>query len=717
MSYYILDRSGRRWYYHLLSKRERQFGLAALAALNAQNNTDDDFITSNSIESRSPKRVLGKGLFDDHPYETIARSFIVQSQQQKGSRRFSVFNSPDDYMVFSSKIPFERRCFYETIIGPQKPHFDLDFNVEKYPDLNIETIKNYVIWAICKVMRKAGIKLVKSKDILLYSSHSDLKKSYHIVIDNYCHVNHKQAREFYNEVMKLISIDTYDIIDSSVYSSKQQFRIVGSHKYGSDRTKTFQEKWTYFTPENEVEVEDEDDTDKVELLNNSADEMDPMLAQLMKIKEDIEAKKPVNPHRKNLIEYEYPCEFNNELAKLIYINSCSAVSFVGNCKQLPFWGDIEENMDEYSRKNGKAGNKGDYDDIELSKDEIRAALKQLAVYEKEKNNNEPCPYSYLGLNGGMILLKRLYPSYCRLCCRIHENENPYMFIVGRFRSVYFNCRRTSADDNLLITQLGKRDDDLSDDDDDDKHHVGVLANEKKLNEQREIKYELDELDFEDEEIISQISDEMSKVVRDVNTKSKQIKKYKERKNKREELNRKYASRMSESANEGKDQTEQGTKDNRSYDIFKDKANIKVKTDASEVADNDWIPDGVRDNTEVTNDTNFKQVEQKMLSHAHTGGNFLMNGKPFVPAINDGINTSKFVEPPVIRVVKANPVKLKSRNRLSKPDGTMKKVEPINNNPNIKSAEQTKPVYRRNRKQPKKYVSEETVKQYEQNRFR
>lgn len=42
---------------------------------------------------------------------------------------------------------------------------------------------------------------------------------------------------------------------------------------------------------------------------------------------------------------------------------------------------------------------------------------------------------------GLVCLKRLRPTYCAGCQRDHENENPYLLVVGPEKVVIFDCRR------------------------------------------------------------------------------------------------------------------------------------------------------------------------------------------------------------------------------------------------------------------------------------
>ena len=39
---------------------------------------------------------------------------------------------------------------------------------------------------------------------------------------------------------------------------------------------------------------------------------------------------------------------------------------------------------------------------------------------------------------------------CKLCHRIHEHQNPYLFVVGHEKHVYFDCRRHPEGKKLYI---------------------------------------------------------------------------------------------------------------------------------------------------------------------------------------------------------------------------------------------------------------------------
>lgn len=58
-------------------------------------------------------------------------------------------------------------------------------------------------------------------------------------------------------------------------------------------------------------------------------------------------------------------------------------------------------------------------------------------------------FEVLDVKGRLIPLKRKAPSFCPLCQRIHENENPYLTVSDDSSKIYIHCRRTQ-NDRLLI---------------------------------------------------------------------------------------------------------------------------------------------------------------------------------------------------------------------------------------------------------------------------
>lgn len=66
----------------------------------------------------------------------------------------------------------------------------------------------------------------------------------------------------------------------------------------------------------------------------------------------------------------------------------------------------------------------------------------------------------------VIILKRLQATWCEVCQRTHENENPFILISGKERNVQFNCRRSNGK-MIYIGTLGKSQEDMNDEADDE----------------------------------------------------------------------------------------------------------------------------------------------------------------------------------------------------------------------------------------------------------
>lgn len=115
-------------------------------------------------------------------------------------------------------------------------------------------------------------------------------------------------------------------------------------------------------------------------------------------------------------------------------------SLVGNtsyCKAI-------ESLKPIEKKKKWEGN-----DIFIGEDDPQKCLDLLV------DDNFNIPYTVKSVEGSMIMLNRHLPSMCKICNRIHENENPYLIVVGNKRKIYFDCRRTDSGRKLYIGELGE----------------------------------------------------------------------------------------------------------------------------------------------------------------------------------------------------------------------------------------------------------------------
>lgn len=326
----------------------------------------------------------------------LALGVIVCAITSLGNHVFALFPNYVAFAKYQQSLPLEKRCFFEIILaGRQKSHYDLDIDLKKYPDANPDTIFQLFITTLITVYKEVyNIDLNLETDILPFTSHGATKRSFHVVVDNYCHTCNLEAKAIYDEVMKREGPALHDFLDSSVYSKKQQFRIVGSQKMGSGRIKTLYSPW---------------------------------------------------PYQDQNITYLYREEPHNPGHRLVLELEASLVSFTSHCKLLP---NLISDDKKYPSYNGGSSGEwvGDADD--LHSDTIKAVLNMLAKKGNTNIHADNFPYEVRGVVGTLILLKRLRPSRCQVCKRIHENENPYILVVTNedtnCRHVYFDCRRAEG---------------------------------------------------------------------------------------------------------------------------------------------------------------------------------------------------------------------------------------------------------------------------------
>lgn len=195
----------------------------------------------------------GVALLDDNKINDLFDKLIVAyTPPEKFIRRYpvtrvySAFDSFYDYKKYINKFQKEDICFHEIIPGDvrQKMRYDLDMVGLSFNDA--ETVKDFVLEASYITMKDLhGIELSLTNDILIFTSHSDKKMSYHIVIDNYFFRDNIQCKLFFKHSLKYIPTEMKCYIDNGVYNSMQSFRIVGSTKPEEYRPKIFCPVFSY----------------------------------------------------------------------------------------------------------------------------------------------------------------------------------------------------------------------------------------------------------------------------------------------------------------------------------------------------------------------------------------------------------------------------------------------------------------------------------------
>lgn len=365
------------------------------------------FLKPKSNTEKSDDFSKKRALFSDFPRNTLGNKLIVQLTDPEDFRLFSVFESHVDFYKYCLKFLPVSRCFYETILGEfsQKPHFDIDISLEENSEVDDWKVMENLISCILEVLIDFSINIELSRQMLIFSSHGPKKKSYHLIIDGFYHSNYQEARSFYDLVVAKMNPEYASFVDSAVYSSLQQFRMVGSQKRNSNRPKVFHLSWTFCNQ-------------KIEYIHEEP---------------------PENEDHQNIMEL---------LASLI--------SITFGCEKLPSFGVISQNDISTSGTTtvSSKGNKN-VQYLTISKKTAIAAINLLATHANMDRMSQSFPYIFDGINGGLVLLKRVKASMCRICCRRHKNENPYLITVENENiiQVYFHCRRAPVDKKWYLGDI------------------------------------------------------------------------------------------------------------------------------------------------------------------------------------------------------------------------------------------------------------------------
>jgi hypothetical protein len=362
---------GKRWYFRLVPRKAGEKTARGLM---------EDYRISDLLQHLvvcfTPDRIPGQ-----------AKPF--RKPDGSPGRIFAYFDSYAEFYAYQIRFPLSEWSFYEMIFGelPQKPHFDIDISNEAlqeyYPGEELShtalLVRDAVITGCIQVLSEINVQVDIARDILIYDSHSTVKRSFHLVINNKCHDGNKEAKAFYEAVMKKVAVITngkyLDFVDKSVYSPRQQFRIVLSQKQNSNRPKMFNDIFDY-----------------------------------------------------NGLRYThiYTEPITDDKMKYIVQLYESLTTFVSGCSFIPSL---------IPHKTMSSANLSELTTLEDS------MVEQCMLMLKQKMN--PCPFSVKEVNGHVIILKREAPSMCVTCHRIHQAENPYLFVIGG--KVYWDCRRANDD--------------------------------------------------------------------------------------------------------------------------------------------------------------------------------------------------------------------------------------------------------------------------------
>lgn len=344
---------------------------------------------------------------------------IVGTTHDDGKSRlfFALFKSYIEFYEYYKKT-YKTPYFYEVILGNhrQKPKFDIDIKVDDIIALTPNTITNEDIETLTDIFAQTIISSIIHiivttsniteqqirEKIMIFTSHSNIKRSFHIVVDGFYHDSHnnispnQEAKSFCEKVCEHIitlpaiySIECKDLvkfIDKSVYNSTQQFRTFMSCKIDTLRYKVFHDNYNSFRD----------------------------------------------------IPYKFSSPDLTPEIKLLEILQNSLISKINNdCIPLPYY-----------KTNCAPKIRNPFDTI-ITDVFVENCMNRLNLVMPNH------PFIVLSYESNIIGLRRLRPSWCPCCKITHENNGSIIRITNN--KIYWDCRRREYHGNNPPLDLGYTD--------------------------------------------------------------------------------------------------------------------------------------------------------------------------------------------------------------------------------------------------------------------
>lgn len=292
-------------------------------------------------------------------------------------------------------------CFFEVALGsqPQKFRLDLDIPIQKgdgpLPVKDEIKFLEECIDSIVNVGKMCNCDIVPSRDIYLFSSHGEEKRSYHIVLCGFYFSDNEECNTFYlhfKDNKRPNALDKY--IDDSVYSKVQCFRLLGCSKIGQKRIKILCRGWWYGGVYIDQHLRA---TKKDKMGDNKINSIDIM-----------------------------------EKSLLTYITN-----------------DIRVSVPSHVRKPKYTNN----DIIDRGASIFTDELVELAKEKFEKWSDGSMVFLRVSDDMRYILYKRERPSFCNGCKRVHHAENGFIYLHSN--TFIYDCRRGSKQpiDSLPLSYI------------------------------------------------------------------------------------------------------------------------------------------------------------------------------------------------------------------------------------------------------------------------
>lgn len=356
---------------------------------------------------------------------------VMVQLMTESSRFFSLFHDYIELYEYMMTLNESLRTFNEVVPAERrrKPYFDLDSSspARDGEDDDAAYARNRadLYLGICLLVRSLLLEIPQlnlERDILVCESdRAGIKASAHIVVDHFCMANKYETERLYYDCLARIE-ENYDewaseyarvccdgrytpppferlktIIDPAVYNANQNFRILGCQKPGKNNIKRMRETWRYF------------DRDVTTVYDIEVTDDNRFIVQLSRTMLTVCSYCTPLPAR-------VPSDADDRLSRKLARRRAVTASD-GPILPLPDV-DVLEAVSMLSPILGKTSPHSAFS--------VRSS-------ERADNYTSEAP-------SGKINLDRHLPSWCPICERVHDSENPYIRLWNG--KVYFACRRS-----------------------------------------------------------------------------------------------------------------------------------------------------------------------------------------------------------------------------------------------------------------------------------
>jgi hypothetical protein len=319
---------------------------------------------------------------------------------------YTAFNGYPELYRFMKSVEIKDRQLHEVVPehSKQKPRFDIDIKKTEYLKYILEPgreqisfvnfgeiVKDMVIKAAIKVMATYGVTIGVSTDFMVFTSHGENKRSYHIILNGYYHYGNEQAKTFYELCVREMNIDNAvgasSFVDASIYGRNRSLRLLWCVKINPEtreaRSKIYPATFNY-----QGKVYEQRDR----LLPYFDDEEEEIIGTTLK----------------------HMC-----------ILSHSLVTFTAEAVPMPIF-PVTRKMYEYNE--------------EIPDNVFEECKSAFADWDTEGN------FTVDGSGDGIIHLHRLKPSYCDICnnYNTHPHKSNMAFCFINDNQLYWNCGRAKA---------------------------------------------------------------------------------------------------------------------------------------------------------------------------------------------------------------------------------------------------------------------------------